>query len=532
VASLFDAYVSGAAGAFFETHFADPDHRRRVRARVRPMGAAVAEAVARQNAGLRPCAARAASIQALRAGAPAVVTGQQMGLFLGPLFTIYKAASAVRVARALAEAWGEPVVPVFWLQTEDHDAAEIAHVSVPSRHGAPLRLSVPVSAHERRSVGALPLPEEVAACTAHLREALAGLPHAEAHGARLEACYAAGKTWAGAFAQLLAQVFEGTGLVLVEPRDPALARHAATVHRRALGQATPLADALGERAAALIRAGFELPVHVRPGAPLCFFHPSGGAGPRFRLEGCAEGWREVGGAGLHTTDAVLRALEVDPLCCSASALLRPVIQDTLLPTVAYIGGPGEIAYFAQLAPLYAGLDVPMPLVVPRVRIRLIEAKARAALTRLGVTPADAALELDALLARAHAHAGADAIPLRPADLSGDLLRAFSQALDAHAPALLAAGDGMQTAIDKTRRTVEMAVEKLSGRLEKALLHRDGGLVEEARRLQGWLHPDGVPQERLFGYSYFAARYGERPWLERILAAAAPFEARVQDVDLP
>lgn len=522
--SLFDAYLDGDAAAFFPAHFTDPAARRRAVARAaRPLAPAVAAALVAQNAGLAASPVRDAHLAALRAGAAAVVTGQQVGLFLGPLFTIYKAASAIAVARALAHESGHPVVPVFWLQTEDHDLPEIAACHVPCAHG-PLALRLPAEASARVSIAHCTLPEEIGACLASLADELGHLPHAAPHLERLARHYRPGAGWATAFAAVLAELFAPEGLVFLDPRDSALAADSAAVHRRALADAEALASALLARGDALQRAGFAPPVHVRPGAPLSFFHPDGPAGPRYRLAPDAGGYALVGEARHYARPALLDALTAAPQQFSTSALLRPILQDTLLPTAAYVGGPGEIAYFAQLAPLYAAYELAMPLVVPRARLRVVDGKTARVLARLRLTPDDARQPEDALLAAARAGAA-------PAAIEPRLLAPFTAALDEVSAELAALGGGVRSALEKTRATVESAVTRLTGKIEQARLHQDEALVADVRRVKRLLFPNDTPQERVYGLASFAARYGERPFLDAVLGAITPFDATPRDLTL-
>ena len=269
---MFEAYVAGSAGALYVTHFArveDWDGARRV---ARPLHPGLATALEAQNSVYDESPARDAHLRALRAGACAVVTGQQTGLFLGPLYTLYKAASAIRLARFLAERWGTPVVPVFWLQTEDHDAAEIAVCHVARGGDPPLTLALPV-ADEAVSVAERVLPDEVSDRLAELAGAIARLPHGEEHLACLSRHYRPGAGWGRAFAGVLSSLFAEEGLVLLDPRDPALAPLAAPGHRRALTDSDSIARALALRGEALEASGFHPGVHVRPSAPLSFFHP-------------------------------------------------------------------------------------------------------------------------------------------------------------------------------------------------------------------------------------------------------------------
>lgn len=521
--NLFEAYLRGEADAFFRAHPRDPEARlRSVRRAVRPLSTRVADALEEQNAHFARSPARDLHLQYLRSGSAAVVTGQQVGLFLGPLFTIYKAATAIRTARALAEASGEKVVPIFWLQTEDHDLPEIASCTVP-RGGEPEQLCVASSAQDRTSIAHRLLPQEIERCHERLGEILGSLPGAHEHLDRLERAYRPGASWSGAFAEVLAALFAEEGLVLVDPRTPALASEAAPIHHRNLVHADLLSQALLDRSAALDAAGFSSAVHIRPGAPLSFFHPQGIEGPRYRLEAGDGVFLEVGGEGRHTTEELIAALEREPRLFSTSALLRPIVQDSILPTAAYVGGPGEIAYFAQLQPLYEAFDLEMPLIVPRTRMRVVEERTAKLLSRLGVGAGDATLEDDALLAKARqGEPGA-------LDLHGVLLEPFERKLEELSDAIASAGPGLGSALEKTGATVRMAVSKLAEKYEKALLRQDESLVEDVRRLKQALFPGGQPQERVHGLPYYAARHGERAFLQAVLAAAEPFDFSPKDL---
>jgi uncharacterized protein YllA (UPF0747 family) len=309
--------------------------------------------------------------------------------------------------------------------------------------------------------------------------------------------------------------------VLLEPRDPALAPAAAPVHQRAVRDAGVIATALVERARELEAAGFAPAVHIRPGAPLSFFHPQGATGPRYRLVPAPGGLAEVGGECVHHPADVLAA---DPRCFSTSALLRPVVQDTLLPTAAYVAGPAEVAYFAQLAPLYAAYDLPVPLVVPRARFRLLEDVALRLLARLRLQPDDAARPEGDLLA---ACAGDCDLVDRVRSLSASFDTALADLGDRLAPA----GAGMPSALEKTRGTVRTALARLAERAARASAHRDERLVDDVRRLKLLLHPGDVPQERFYGLPWFAARYGERAFVARVLDAIAPFDPAPRDLRL-
>ena len=499
----------------------------RARRATRPLDPAIAAALEAQNARYAASPARSAHLAALRVGAAAVVTGQQTGLFLGPLYTLYKAASTVRLARRLAERWGTPVVPVFWLQTEDHDAAEISVGHIARGSGEPLTLSLEV-ADDGVPVAHRVLPDSIVDVLATLGEEIARLPHGEEHLTCLTRHYRPGAGWGDAFAGLLAELFADDGLVLIDPRDPVLAPFAAPVHRRALTEARPIAHALAERVHLIEESGSRATVHVREGAPLSFFHPDGHEGCRRRLTAVEGGFVEAGTARPHTLAELLSVLDETPAAFSTSALLRPILQDTWLPTVAYVGGPAEVAYFAQLPPLYAIFDVPMPIVVHRAHLRLVDEPVRRTLSRLGLTPESVCRPLVEVLASARATAPGET---DGAELTRRVVDGIDRALNDVAPLMREAGERAERSLEKSRGTMARAAEKLGRGYDEARLHRDRDLVDDVTRVQAKLYPSGIPQERFFGFSSFAARFGQRAFVERVLAHASPLATGFTDVDL-
>ncbi|WP_225411806.1 bacillithiol biosynthesis cysteine-adding enzyme BshC [Stigmatella hybrida] len=520
-----------------------PDRYRHPSARAEAVAAAAsrtlspalhAALVARQ-ARLAPSPARERNLELLaRPGTVAVVTGQQVGLFLGPLFTVYKAASAIVTARALAQETGRPCVPLFWLQTEDHDLPEIDHCLVPRASAGPLRVALgkPDAASSRIPVAHCQLGRGIPEALAALRAELGSLPHADEHLALLERAYRPEATLADAFAEVLSTLFADEGLLFLDPRDPRLAPLAAPVHRRSIEAATAIASGLAERGRALAEAGFSEQVHLRPGSPLGFFSPGGPEGARYRLDPAPSPgtWSLVGhpeGACV-TTAELLSWLEREPLRFTTSALLRPVLQDTWLPTAAYVGGPGEIAYFAQLTPLYAHTGLPMPLVVPRARFRVIDDRARRLLETLGLSPDDADTPRDALLARLAARNTPETYE-PPEAIEARLVSAFDAELARLGERTASFEPGFARAIGRTRKTVHGGISRLVARYGRTLAQRDQVTRERVERLQAYLFPDGAPQERIHGLPYYACRFGGGAFTRQVLDACVPFSGGLKDL---
>jgi bacillithiol synthase len=305
----------------------------------------------------------------------AIVTGQQLGLFGGPCFTLYKAWTAVAWARALSRRWGRRVRPIFWLQTEDHDFAEIAWCGCPDG----TRVEISKGAPSRASVSERRVPEEIDGLLAEFVQALGPGPHRDPITDRLSAFWSAGASWTEAFSALLRWTFQDTELLLFDPRHPAAAAAAAAIHERALFGAAELAEGLRAQASEIEAAGFDLQVPLRS-ETLSFVHLDGPSGDRQRLRWESGAARCPDGRGVDG-ETLRRWLAEEPRRFTSSALLRPIVQDFLLPTAGYVAGPGEIAYWAQLPPLYAAWSLDMPRVLPRARVRLVEPWARRLLAR-------------------------------------------------------------------------------------------------------------------------------------------------------
>ncbi|MEI6225795.1 MAG: bacillithiol biosynthesis BshC, partial [Deltaproteobacteria bacterium] len=291
--------------------------------------------IRRQSAAFPASPARERSLEALsRKDATVVVTGQQVGLFLGPLYTLHKAATAISRARLVERLTGLPCIPVFWLQTEDHDWAEIASAEVLVPAGRKV-LALPPGPPDlaRVSLSHRSLPAEVDGLVATLAGLLEPLPHAAEVASLVGRHYRSGITPGAAFAGVLDELFAQEGLIVLDPRTPAVSRLAAPVLRRAVLEHAEIGALLAARAAELLARGFSEQVPTRGGTSLAFFHPHGPGGPRYRLVRDGAGFSTPEGP--VTRDALLSRLEEDPLWFSSSALLRPLVQDTLLPTAAY-----------------------------------------------------------------------------------------------------------------------------------------------------------------------------------------------------
>jgi len=319
------------------------------------------------------------NLDRLAAGALAVVSGQQVGLFSGPAYSFYKALTAVRAALHLSDT-GSETVPIFWLATEDHDLAEVNHTFW---LGSGPRLDrITLAAAEGGAgppVGEILLGETSGREARAAAEALEG-PAAKEVGEALLAAYRAEHSYGQAFGMLMARLLAGRGVILLDPLDARLHRLGISVYRRALEESEALSDALLKRNKELERAGFHAQVKVTERSTLLFLNVDGQRQAlRRRNHGFAAGPRTF------SLQELGNILEQSPERFSANVLLRPVLQDVLLPTAAYVGGPAEVAYFAQAEVIYQRMMGRMPVILPRAGFTLVEPPVARLMKKYGLT---------------------------------------------------------------------------------------------------------------------------------------------------
>lgn len=468
------------------------------------------ELVAALRASLEPFGvdlAQAAALDELaRPDAVAVLTGQQPGVFGGPLYTLLKAVGAVALTERLRAA-GRPAVTIFWSATEDDDFAEVRSLGLVGRDGGSRTIRVEADGDDETPVGRRRLLDDP---RAELAAMLPDTVWREWVIDDLCAGYAPGGTLGDGFARLISRLLGGRGLLLADPLSPALRRLSAPIFARALEQpeeGTRHANAIG---AALRARGFAVPMHRQ--ADLCpFFVIDGGRRCRVRVED--GGFRLETGQRLDAA-ALARRIAADPDCCSASLLLRPVIQDFLFPTAAFCVGPGEIAYLAQVAPMYELLGIAPPLLLPRFSATILEPKPAKHLAAYNLSLADCWQPLEQLggaVSRRRNGAGTEAVFA----VAGQAVEAAVQPLLAHAVEVdNSLGRSGQTRLHRIRAELG----KLEAKVQKSLRRQDAELHRRLSHIYTHAAPAGGLQERALGAVHLLAGYGPE-LVDRLLAAA-------------
>ena len=318
------------------------------------------------------------NLERLANGAVAIVAGQQVGLFGGPAYSLYKAITAASYAAELTRR-GVDAIPIFWLATEDHDLAEINHAAWNTRDGLAQFQLHGDEASEGRRVGEIILGAGVTALVAEAAAKLEG-PDAERIANALRESYAPGESYGSAFGKLLARLLGGRGIVFIDPLDERLHRLSAPLYERALGESDALREALMARSKELEDTGFHAQVKVAAESTLLFYNVDGIRHP-LRIRGD----KFHAGHAIFSIDELRKAIAATPDAVTPNVLLRPIVQDTLLPTAAYVGGPAEVAYMAQTEVVYKKLLGRMPAILPRASFTVIEAPMDRILKKFGLT---------------------------------------------------------------------------------------------------------------------------------------------------
>jgi bacillithiol synthase len=439
----------------------------------------------------------------------AIVTGQQLGLFGGPLYTFYKTCTAVAVADRLTRETGRPHVPVFWLEGEDHDFAEIRATNIPGR-GASVSIAVPEADPERIPVGQRDLigvPEALQSLEAELDSG----PFLPEVVALLRKVYQPESTWVDAFGSLMARLFAGTGLVFIWDGDPDLKSLGKDLFEQEIAQWQTTLRSLTEVSERLVNTGYHAQVTPMP-VNLFLLLDEG----RLALDPEGEGFTARGTVRQFSHAEVLAMARTSPEVFSPNVVTRPVFQDVLLPTAAYVAGPGEIAYFAQLQPVYEHFRVPMPVVYPRMSATLVPPTLGRILDEYELSLGDLTDGPDRLAKRIVLNRASIDIRGEFDDVRKQIQSALERAADISGPI----DKTLRSSAEATFKRMERDLDKLIAKTVRAEMRSQSDVANRIHRLAATVYPGGL-QERTLSILSFLADYG--PQFVRELCDSMPVE---------
>ena len=493
------AYDFGAVAPFFSgdpsdrTAWADAIARSQAYERRRAdIAAVIAGQQQRRNA---PPRAREAGRLLADSRTVAIVTGQQAGLFGGPLFTLLKALTALKLANQVSRDHSVPVVAIFWIDAEDHDWEEIRSCTVFDADLTPRTVSLPPRpGAEPAPVATIKLDDAVVGALDETERVLPPTAFREDLLTELRRSYAPGTGMADAFGQWLEQVLGGRGLVVYDSSDARSKPLVSSVFARELsmpGQTVKLASLAGSD---LIARGYHAQVH-----------PQDDSAALFRIEGGRRAIRRQDGQFIvgderFPTDALLRQATERPTGFSPNVLLRPVVQDTIFPTICYVAGPNELAYLGQLRGVYQHFGVPMPLMYPRASATLLDSAAVRFLTKykLALQAQDEAALNELLRAQ---------IPPVVEESFTVASQTIEQQMTRLVEAIPALDPTLEGAARSTLARMQHDLQTLHGKMIQAAKRRDETLRRQFIRARALAFPGGHAQERTIGFVSFLNQYG-------------------------
>ncbi len=445
-----------------------------------------------------PPEARASAQLLAEPSTVAVITGQQAGAFGGPLFTLLKAITAIQLARRASREHDARVVPIFWVDAEDHDWNEVASCTVLDGNAQPctVTLAAPAGAGER-PVGALRLDDRIGGS---LDELAQSLPHTDFSDwvlSSLRAAYRPGSGMGEAFARWLETLLGPHGLVVFESGDPAAKPLVRDVFVRELQTAGATAALATEAGKALAARGHQPQVVPQLDAPALF-----------RLDGARRSIRRSGeqflvGDDAFPAGALAEEASSSPDRFSPNVLLRPIVQDTLFPTICYVAGPSELAYLGQLGGVYARFGVPMPLMYPRATATIVDSAAARFIAKHGI-------EIDQMQAQDESTLNRLLESQLPASID-EALQAADESIHAQMERVVRALPELDPTLAGAAKTtlgrMEHDLKTLRAKVIQAAKRRDETLRRQFARTQVQAFPLGHPQERTLGVVFFLNRYG-------------------------
>ncbi len=496
-------YLDGKpeALAFFEGHFADPA----------AYAAKAAEVDDRFDRSARERAAAAMHVPAggdatrlerfVEEGGWVVTTGQQPGLFGGPLYNVYKALTVVRLAEALQARMGRPVLPLFWVGSEDHDWEEANHTAIVGVDNELHEPSLPAHSPEvRPSLHRVRVGAEIVTLRDAFLDCLPQTDFSAPYRALLRETAVEGATLSGTFRALMEAFLGRFGLVFTDAAEPALKAAAAPALRRELERSEELEGVLAATDRRLQDAGYGLQVSLMEGGVNLFLESEAGRERIYREDG---GFRlRVSGAHLSAEEVLARA-QADPAALSPNVFLRPVVESTAFPTLAYVAGPGEMAYYAQLRDYFTAHGIRMPVIHPRFGATVVEAKIRKVLDKFG-------LDVPALDRPFHEIAGdvtRDEVPAEVRRALGSLRGALGKGIGELEAAVKEVDPTLKGPVQHVRGQALGALDEVERKVLHALKRENEIALAQLEKAQLHLFPRGKPQERVMNPFYYLTRYG-------------------------
>ncbi len=432
----------------------------------------------------------------------AIVTGQQVGLFTGPLYTIFKTLTTLKLVESLAERHPDyNFVPVFWLEGEDHDYEEVNSIKILSaandvqefRH----ELKRPADDQNLGAVGKIEFDETIESIFVNLDQSLIQTEFKPKVLELFRMAYQKGMTFNRAFAHLMNVLLENSGLIFLDPNDKDVKKLLAPIFQRELAETPKFCKLVIDQSAELEK---QYHAQVKPKSLNLFFFHHGG---RYLLESRPDGYSLKGTRQHLTREFVTDAARNTPELFSSNVVLRPICQDWLLPTIAYVAGPSEVAYFGQLKTLYAAAEIPMPIIYPRASATIIEEKADRVLERFSVSVLDLFRDVEMVREKV----AADVSEVNLEEVFGGTSLSMHEALEGISSVLQRIDPTLLGALENVSKKTAANLDGLKERAVAAQMRQHEVSLRQIDKVTNLVFPQSNFQERELNVLYFLNKYG-------------------------
>lgn len=436
----------------------------------------------------------------VRDQACAVVTGQQVGLFSGPLYTLYKALTAVKLSEHLNHCRLGCFVPIFWLASDDHDLAEIDHIALMDKNNRLEEIRCPIPSFEFKIPASnIRLPLEILDCIQQLKDLTLDSEFKAEILDHLSEAYEPGRSFVEAFARWMTRLFKSYGLILIDASHPRLKEMGRDIFYHEIAEESPSTQQAIATSQRLRQAGYDTQIPLHEGILNIFYTER----ERRTIQ-----WKE-GAFGIKGTAPTIKKEELltlareKPFLFSPNVLLRPIYQDALLPTVVYIGGPAEIAYFAQMKGVYERFRLPMPVIYPRKNATVVEKKVDHILKKYDLNIPD-------LWHNAAGIIGEITKKQIPDSMDKALLLVrdhVEQDLESLKGKIMAFEPTLKDSIDLAKGKMNQQLKFIEKKILQAATKRNETAIQQLHKAINNLYPNQHLQERVFNIVPYLIKYG-------------------------
>ncbi|MDR8392355.1 bacillithiol biosynthesis cysteine-adding enzyme BshC [Aliifodinibius sp. S!AR15-10] len=434
----------------------------------------------------------------------ALVTGQQLGVFGGPLFTIFKTVTTIHLAKELEEELERPVVPVFWLADEDHDYDEVKHVRLLDRDEV-ISYGLEYNNSVHPPVAELTLNDRFDDFKRKVHEGLFETDFSEDLWNLLEECYTKGTRMDSAFGSLISRLFSRHGLILAGSNCNSIKERARGCMKHSIEHADEIRQALDEQSSSL-EGEFHQQATIYDSN---LFYLDGEAG-RTKILRNGSSWKTENG---HTwsTEELLNLIDEDPESFSPNVFLRPILQDLMVPTLGYVAGPGELAYYGQMKKMYKFFKRSMPAIFPRMSATIIEPSIDRILDELPFEIADYEGRIEDLESKYVERSDQPDIE----EIFNDWKQKVEEISEGHKAEIKDIDSTLEGAAGKATAVYFGELDKLKGKVYRSVKQQEETQIKRIRKIKANLFPEGIPQERIISFIYFMNKYGIDIW-DRLL----------------